>query len=207
MPLPACRAARVSRSVLAGVAANTRTRQVLVHEPIGSRQGLLAASSRSLVSLSTFARSTTNADDHKELIGSIDLLSLTATRAVCMNYCLPGDRQPAPKRAAAIPRVRIHFRSLPMSLIKLSGRGWLVPTRLTGVAYQVRYGIHIAQQIRQRDRYFGRFLRRTRPTKRSLCSAHARRIPDGNYFLHADDGRVHWLKHSGDRWHCVTVGG
>ena len=54
-----------------------------------------------------------------------------------------------------------------MTLIKLRGRGWLVPTRLPGVAYQVRYGI---QQVRQRDRYFGRFSRRTHPTRCSFRS-------------------------------------
>jgi hypothetical protein len=94
-----------------------------------------------------------------------------------------------------------------MTLIKLSGRGWLVPTRLTGVAYQVQYGIHIAQQVRQRDRYFGRFLRRTQQTRCSLRSPQARRIPDGNYFLNAADGRVHELKCSGGRWHCLALGG
>ena len=39
-----------------------------------------------------------------------------------------------------------------MASKQITGRGRLVPTRLTGIAYQVRYGIHIVEDAVQQGR-------------------------------------------------------
>jgi hypothetical protein len=88
-----------------------------------------------------------------------------------------------------------------MSAKKLTGRGRLVPTRPTGVEYEVQFGIHIVGELRQH----GRGLRPTRWEKCQLRSAHAQRIPDGTYFLHADDGRVHQLKSVDGHWEYLAI--
>ncbi|MGB0034424.1 MAG: hypothetical protein WBP79_03005 [Candidatus Acidiferrales bacterium] len=77
----------------------------------------------------------------------------------------------------------------------------MVPTRPTGVVYQVQYGIHVVGELKQH----GRGPRPTRWEKCSLRSASAQRIPDGSYFLHADDGRVHQLKSVDGRWQFLAV--
>jgi hypothetical protein len=88
-----------------------------------------------------------------------------------------------------------------MSKKNLNGSGRLVPTRPTGVEYKVHYGIHLVAELRQH----GRGLRPTRWEKCSLRSASAQRIPDGSYFLHADDGRVHQLKSVDGQWQYLAV--
>jgi hypothetical protein len=88
-----------------------------------------------------------------------------------------------------------------MSQKKLTGSGRLVPTRPTGVEYQVHYGIQIVEERQQH----GRGMRPTRWEKCSLKPASARQIPDGTYFLHADDGRVHQLKSTGGTWEYLAV--
>jgi hypothetical protein len=91
--------------------------------------------------------------------------------------------------------------NLTMSRKLLNGQGRLVPTRPTGVEYQVKYGIHLVGEIKQH----GRGMRPTRWEKCSLRPAHSQRIPDGSYFLHADDGRVHQLKSVDGEWQCLAV--
>jgi hypothetical protein len=88
-----------------------------------------------------------------------------------------------------------------MSQKKIQGRGRLVPARATGVQYEVRYGIHAVGEMRQH----GRGLSPMRWEKCSLRPASAQRIPDGEYFLHAEDGRVHQLKSVDGKWHFLAV--
>lgn len=84
---------------------------------------------------------------------------------------------------------------------KVKGRGRLVPAQATGVEYKVEFGIDIVPETSQ----YGRGLKPTRWAKCSVRSAHAQRFPDGTYFLHADDGRVHQLKAIGGKWHCLAL--
>jgi len=88
-----------------------------------------------------------------------------------------------------------------MSQKKITGGGRLVPTRPTGVEYRVVYAIDHVGELRQH----GRGLRPTRWAKCSLKPARAQRIPDGSYFLHADDGRVHQLRSEAGRWQYLEV--
>lgn len=88
-----------------------------------------------------------------------------------------------------------------MSQKKIKGHGRLVPTRPTGLEYQVHYGIELSGEKQQH----GRGMRPTRWAKCSLRPTTARQIPDGTYFLHAEDGRVHQLKSDGGTWQCLTV--
>lgn len=88
-----------------------------------------------------------------------------------------------------------------MSQKKIKGKGRLVPTRATGVQYEVHYGIEVSGEREQH----GRGMRPTVWTKCSLKPSAASRIPDGTYFLHADDGRVLQLRSVHGTWHCLTV--
>ena len=87
-----------------------------------------------------------------------------------------------------------------MSLKQSSGLGRLVPTRPTGLEYEVQYGIRSLEEVQQH----GRGLQPVRWVKCSLRSAHAQRIPDGSYFLRTEDGRVHQLKSVDGEW-CYLV--
>ena len=84
---------------------------------------------------------------------------------------------------------------------KVKGRGRLVPAQATGVEYKVEFGIDMVPETSQ----YGRGLKPTRWAKCSVRSAHAQVFPDGTYFLHADDGRVHQLKAIGGKWHCLAL--
>jgi hypothetical protein len=88
-----------------------------------------------------------------------------------------------------------------MAQKKLNGTGRLVPTRPTGVQYKVRFEIQPGREARQH----GRGMLPTRWEKCALRSAEAQRIPDGSYFLHADDGRVHQLKSVDGEWQYLAV--
>ena len=72
-------------------------------------------------------------------------------------------------------------------MTKLKGRGRLVPSRMTGIAYQVRYGIPVFGDPFQSAKP-------GRPMQWADCSVHcpnAGRLPDGAYFLYmASKGRV-----------------
>lgn len=77
----------------------------------------------------------------------------------------------------------------------------MVPTRPTGVAYQVRYGIHVVEDAPQHGRG-------ARPVQWAKCSVHleeAGRVPDGSYFLYTDEGKVHQLKSIDGKWHYLAV--
>jgi hypothetical protein len=88
-----------------------------------------------------------------------------------------------------------------MSQSKIKGRGRLVPTRPTGIEYQVQYGIDTPPEIRQH----GRGMRATRWAKCYVRPFHARSIPDGSYFLHGDDGRVHQVRSVDGEWLHLEV--
>jgi hypothetical protein len=82
------------------------------------------------------------------------------------------------------------------------GSGRLVPTRPTGVEYRVEYGIHIVDAGNQH----GRGVRPTRWTKCSVRPSNVgSRIPQGDYFLHADEGGVFQLKYSGNMWQYLAA--
>ncbi len=86
---------------------------------------------------------------------------------------------------------------------KETGRGRLVPTRPTGVQYQVEYTIQLPVEVRQHGR--APAVTSTRWSKCSVRSSQAHFIPDGTYFLHADDGRVHQLKSTDGEWQLLTA--
>jgi len=83
-----------------------------------------------------------------------------------------------------------------MAQKQITGIGQLVPTRATGVKYGVHYGIVLLAEIKQH----GRALLPARRGKVSLRSATAKQIPDGNYFLHIEDGRVFQVKCIEGKW-------
>jgi hypothetical protein len=89
-----------------------------------------------------------------------------------------------------------------MAIDKETGRGRLVPTRPTGVQYQVEYSIKRPTEVRQHGRAPAVA---TRWTKCSVRSSHAHFIPDGTYFLHTDDGRVHQLKSHSGEWEFLAA--
>ncbi len=83
---------------------------------------------------------------------------------------------------------------------QLTGLGRLFPTRVTGVQYEVRYGIRRVGEIRQH----GRGMAPTRWDKCSLRSANAQCIPDGSYFLHTEDGKVHQVECVHGQWRFLV---
>jgi hypothetical protein len=84
---------------------------------------------------------------------------------------------------------------------KLQGSGRLVPTRPTGVEYRVKYGIHAVPDVKQH----GRAAPTLQWTKCSVRSLHAHRIPEGRYFLHADEGGVFQVKCTGNSWEYLAA--
>lgn len=84
---------------------------------------------------------------------------------------------------------------------KIQGSGRLVPTRPTGVEYRVVYGMHSGPEVKQH----GRAAPPLQWTKCSVRSAHAQRIPEGQYFLHADEGGVFQVKYSGNSWEYLAA--
>jgi hypothetical protein len=84
---------------------------------------------------------------------------------------------------------------------KLHGSGRLVPTRPTGVEYRVKYGIQSAPEVKQH----GRAAPPLQWTKCSVRSMHAHRIPEGRYFLHADEGGVFQVKCIGNSWEYLAT--
>ena len=88
-----------------------------------------------------------------------------------------------------------------MSRKTQQGRGRLVPTRLTGIAYQVHFGIHMVDDLPQS----GRGVRPAKWTKCSVRLPDGRRLPDGSYFLYTDEGKVHQLKATDGKWHYLAV--
>ena len=84
---------------------------------------------------------------------------------------------------------------------KRKGSGRLVPTRPTGVEYRVNYGLQLVAELKQH----GRGIRPARWTRCSVKSANANRIPEGNYFLHADEGGVFQVKSTGKVWQYLAA--
>lgn len=85
--------------------------------------------------------------------------------------------------------------------LKLQGSGRLVPTRPTGVEYRVKYGIHRAPEVKQH----GRAAPPLEWTKCKVRSLNAHRIPEGRYFLHADEGGVFQVKCTGNSWEFLAA--
>jgi hypothetical protein len=81
------------------------------------------------------------------------------------------------------------------------GRGRLVPTLSAGVTYQVKYGIQLVPEVPQH----GRGVRPAQWAKCSVQFEHAGRVPNGNYFLYTDEGRVHQLKFNDGKWQYLAV--
>ncbi len=93
-----------------------------------------------------------------------------------------------------------------MAKEQLKGSGRLVPTRLTGVEYKVKYGIeHIVEEVTHGGTGGWGAGKGGKWAKCSVRSAHLNPIPDGSYFLHADDGRVHQVKAVGGQWQCLSM--
>jgi hypothetical protein len=88
-----------------------------------------------------------------------------------------------------------------MSHKKLEGRGRLVPNRATGIAYQVHYGIHVVEDAVPR----GKGMRQMRWAKCSIDLGDSGQVPDGNYFLYTDEGKVHQVRSVDGKWHYLAV--
>ena len=88
-----------------------------------------------------------------------------------------------------------------MTAKQLKGRGRLVPSRVSGIAYQVRYGIHMVGDAPQQ----GMGVRPMQWTKCSVRFSDAGGVPDGSYFLYTDDGKVHQLKSVDGKWQCLAM--
>jgi hypothetical protein len=84
---------------------------------------------------------------------------------------------------------------------KRKGLGRLVPTRPTGMEYRVKYGIHLVAETKQH----GRGVRPVKWARCSVRSATDHRIPNGSYFLHADEGGVFQLKYTGTVWQFLAA--
>ena len=84
-------------------------------------------------------------------------------------------------------------------MTKLKGRGRLVPTRQTGIAYDVRYGLPAAGDTFQHGRA-GRAMQWTQ------CSVHSSgKLPEGTYFLYTDEGQVHQVRSTNGKWHYLAI--
>jgi hypothetical protein len=90
-----------------------------------------------------------------------------------------------------------------MSVEKLKGRGRLVPTRPTGLEYEVEYGIRVTVEIRAHGSSAP--VTSSHWEKCEIRSPHRHSIPDGSYFLHPSEGRLHQLKSVGGKWQRLAV--
>ena len=114
---------------------------------------------------------------------------------------------PIPLHWALVPYLQpdVTFPALPASNVAMSKKlnkcGRLVPTRPTGIEYQVRHAILVVGEERQH----GKGMRPTRWVKCVLQPEHVQRIPEGSYFLHSDDGKIHQLRSIGGEWHYLAV--
>jgi hypothetical protein len=88
-----------------------------------------------------------------------------------------------------------------MSRKKLEGRGRLVPNRPTGIAYQVHYGIHVVEDTAKPRRGMPQM----RWAKCSIDLGDSGRVPDGNYFLYTDEGKVHQVRSVDGKWLYLAV--
>ena len=84
---------------------------------------------------------------------------------------------------------------------KLHGSGRLVPMRPTGISYQVSRGIQpVADAVE-----FGGAVRPGQWTKCSVHLAGTGIIPNGRYFLYADEGGVHQLEFNNGQWYYLAA--
>lgn len=83
----------------------------------------------------------------------------------------------------------------------MKGRGRLSPAQATGIEYPVEFGISSVPAAPQ----YGRVSQPTRWAKCSIRPVHGGVFPDGTYFLHTDEGRVHQLRMIGGVWHCLAL--
>jgi hypothetical protein len=83
-----------------------------------------------------------------------------------------------------------------MRIRKIKGRGRLVPSRVTGIAYPVRYGIRVVEDADKQGKGTGQ----AKWTKCSIDFHASGRVPDGEYFLYTEEGRVHQLKSVEGKW-------
>lgn len=91
-----------------------------------------------------------------------------------------------------------------MSSEKIKGTGRLVPTRPTGVEYKVEFKMRITIG----ERVHGRTAAPATSNQWTECSVrspHAHRIPDGEYFLHPDEGKVTQMKSVAGKWQFLAV--
>jgi hypothetical protein len=88
-----------------------------------------------------------------------------------------------------------------MSVKHISGCGRLLLTRATGLEYEAHYGIELLVDTPRR----GRGSQLSRWGKCSFRSAHAQRITEGRYFLHAEDGRIHQVKSVDGEWRYLAL--
>jgi len=84
---------------------------------------------------------------------------------------------------------------------ELKGRGRLVPAQATGIEYPVEFGIKTPPAAP----HYGRVSQPTQWAKCVVRPDQKRAFPDGHYFLHTDEGRVHQLKVIGGVWHCLAL--
>ena len=78
---------------------------------------------------------------------------------------------------------------------------WCLPGR---PAYSTRWStIKFPVEVRQHGRAPAAMT--TKWTRCSVRSSHAHFIPDGTYFLHADDGRVHQMKSTSGEWEFLAA--
>jgi len=84
---------------------------------------------------------------------------------------------------------------------KLHGSGRLVPMRPTGIAYHVHHGIQSVGDAAQ----YSRTVRPGQWTKCLVTLAGSGMIPNGRYFLYADEGGVHQLEFSNGQWYYLAA--
>jgi hypothetical protein len=82
-----------------------------------------------------------------------------------------------------------------------TGSGVLVPTRPTGVRYRVKFGFEVIEG----ENLHGRSVRPSRWATCKVRSETAHKIPDGEYFLHADEGGVFQVKVNGNAWQYLAA--
>ena len=79
--------------------------------------------------------------------------------------------------------------------------GRLVPTRPTGIEFRVRHGIHVVDEKGQ----YGKGRGAGHWVKCVLYPEDVHSIPQGSYFLHSDDGKVHQLRFHDGEWEYLAV--
>jgi len=84
---------------------------------------------------------------------------------------------------------------------QLHGRGRLVPTRPTGIGYEVRHGIELAGHVTS----YGRGMKSARWTTCSVRLLQTGSLPNGSYFLYTEEGKVLQLRSIDGKWQYLAV--